>query len=144
MIAVLDLKSYAEKFEHRHESVECIWCDPVDEGTRVLRDIRVPQIEYYVGTHCKYSNFDIDDCRCLHCLPLHTAHLPDISTLEDDERAIVRCRPGLGHKASILVECDAVLNEEDRPEFIVVPYCTALPPCLAKKPRIKMIHFKLE
>ena len=57
----------------------------------VLRDVTVPQVIYSTSKKCPNQGISIDDCRCLCCVTLHTAKLPNIHKLEDDEIVIVIC-----------------------------------------------------
>ena len=57
----------------------------------IYQDVTHKQIRYCAGPQCYYTWIDIDICRCIFCIPLQTAKLPDIGRLEESQHVAVRC-----------------------------------------------------
>ena len=58
---------------------------------RFYRDILYPQIMYTASDMCYNTNGPIGDCRCLACIPLHTAYLPDVNECNPKSFINIRC-----------------------------------------------------
>ena len=58
-------------------------------GTLVDQDLS--QVKYVVSEICNYTSTYIDLCRCIFCLPLHTAVFPDRNDIETLQYIAIRC-----------------------------------------------------
>ena len=108
-----------------------------DKDNMVFQDVNLRQIYYKVGPKCPYTWCNIEECRCVPCLPLHTARLPDVSKLEESQYVAVKCE--LEHNARHPVFRNGVTSEEHRPEFIVQPFNLSYTPMLAFDPKVYRI-----
>ena len=51
----------------------------------------LPQVKYVVGGFRNYTSTYIDLCRCIFCLQLHTAVVPDRNDIETSQYIAIRC-----------------------------------------------------
>ena len=115
---------------------------------RGTRDVQIPQVMYTTYKYCYKTRKLIDDCRCLECLLLHTAILPRVQQLEEEELCVIRCIKAEDHEGDVLEEGipepvlrTGVINLEKRPEFIAIPYDIQVSPSLAKHPRVYKFRY---
>ena len=115
---------------------------------RGTRDMQIPQVMYTTYKYWYKTRKLIDDCRCLECLLLHTAILPRVQQLEEEELCVIRCIKAEDHEGDVLEEGipepilrTGVINLEKRPEFIAIPYDIQVSPTLTKDPRVYRFRY---
>ena len=111
----------------------------------VFRDARLSQVQYTASTMCHFTWLDIDHCRCLNCLLLHTACLPDIQDMDEDQILNVRVVPSLDDvqksRSQLSVQRLGVVDPvERRPEFIVNFMDRQATPRLARDPKVYRVQ----
>ena len=103
-----------------------------------FRDVVHLQIDYSIQSHCPISRQAWEYCRCLRCLPRHTAKLPDPAKLDKDEFCCVSCSDVnmFGSRIDEPVWRRGVTSREDRAEFIVCGKSREDKRYLARNPRV--------
>ena len=111
---------YDELISHRHYYSDRIFeCCEIDQTqtNKYHVDVDNSQIRYVINDVCNTTGFEIDVCRCVFCLPLHSAGIPDIVSCEPSEYIAVVCRKGTPY-IKLMVR-RGVITDEDRAEFTV-------------------------
>ena len=83
----------------------------------IFQDETRTQIKYYVGPKCYNTWCNVKTCRCIFCITLHTARLPDVDKLEESQHIAVLCHMESDLKGPVFRH--GVSSEENRAEFRV-------------------------
>ena len=137
-----------EREASAHVQIQHYYSQLVFEGSKmrngrgeVCCDGVYNQIRYVTDTKCNYTWMNIDTCRCIFCLMLHTAKVPDLRRLEPSEYVSIRCMKGVDTNEPMRRR--GVTSSEDRAEFVVQPIDRNRAPVAACNPRVYRVANRL-